>query len=284
MKELEDWDAEFRKLQDVVLDFTEEDTTAIEWEQAVFDKRDEKVTQLSLYLQVLGLKERVATPVSTPNTDTSQHLEKRLRYISSTLETIRDSVGHLVPGRGFDDCLLQVSEKRVDQFSCTSKLSNVTHDILCTKDDERPMMAEESTIEKELFTLNLKISHVRQEQAKFLETESVSKETKVFTTGVKLPKISVPSFKGDLLNFSSFWEQFDITIHSKQQLTEAEKLAYLKDSLTDGPARHAIEHLVQTSENYVEAITCLRKRYDRPRLIHQAHGPRGRRSSFPEGW
>ena len=125
-------------------------------------------------------------------------------------------------------------------------------------------MAEESTIEKELFALNLKINRLRQEQVKFLETESVPKETKVYTTGVKLPKISVPSFKGDLLNWSSFWEQFNITIHSKEPLTDAEKLAYmyLKDSLKDGPARHAIEGLAQTSKNYVEAITCLRKRYD----------------------
>ena len=64
-------------------------------------------------------------------------------------------------------------------------------------DDEQPLMAEESTIEKELFMLNLKINRLRQEQAKFLETESVPKETscRVYTKGVKLPKISVPSFR-----------------------------------------------------------------------------------------
>lgn len=269
VKKLEDWDAEFRKHHDVILDLTEEDTTAIEREQAIFDEHDEKVTQLSLRLQVLGLEDSEARPPSTSDADTSQHLEKRLRYISDTLETIRDSVSHLVTGRGFDDCLLQVSEKRVDKL--TSELSDVTRDILCTKDDERSLMAEEATIEKELFALNLKINRLRQEQLKFLESESVPKETKVYTTGVKLPKISVPSFKGDLLDWSSFWEQFNIAIHSKEQLTDAEKLAYLKDSLKDGPARHAIEGLAQTAENYEEAITCLRKRYDRPRLIHQAH-------------
>ena len=56
--------------------------------------------------------------------------------------------------------------------------------------------------------------------------------------GVKLPNISVPSFDGSLriLNWSSFWEQFEIVIHLKEQLMDAEKLAYLKDSLKDGPA------------------------------------------------
>ena len=78
VKKLEDWDAKFRKQRDVILDLTEEDTTTIEREQAVFDKHDEKVTQLSLCLQVLGLEESEAGPASISDADTSQHLEKRL--------------------------------------------------------------------------------------------------------------------------------------------------------------------------------------------------------------
>ena len=57
VKKQEDWDAEFRKHHHAVLDLTEEDTAAIEREQAIFDEHDEKVTQLSLRLQVLGLEE-----------------------------------------------------------------------------------------------------------------------------------------------------------------------------------------------------------------------------------
>ena len=111
----------------------------------------------------------------------------------------------------------------------------------------------------ELFDLNLKINRLRQEQAKFVETESTPKEAKMHVAGVRLPKISIPSFNRNLLIWSSFWEQFNIVIHSKEQLTDAEKLAYLKDSLKDGPARHVIEGLAQTSENYGEAIACLQK-------------------------
>ena len=38
-----------------------------------------------------------------------------------------------------------------------------------------------------------------------------------------------------------------------------------------GPARHVIEGLSRTAGSYAEAIECLKERYDRPRLIHQAH-------------
>ena len=66
--------------------------------------------------------------------------------------------------------------------------------------------------------------------------------------GLCLPKISVPSFDGNLRNWNTFWEQFEIAIHLKEQLMDAEKLAYSKDNLKDGPVRHAIKGLTQTSE------------------------------------
>ena len=69
---------------------------------------------------------------------------------------------------------------------------------------------------------------------------------------IKLPKISVLSLDGDLLNWNTFWKQFEIAIHSKEQLTVAEKLVFLMDSLKEGPARHVIEGLTQTSENYLK--------------------------------
>ena len=38
-----------------------------------------------------------------------------------------------------------------------------------------------------------------------------------------------------------------------------------------GTARHVVEGLSNSGDDYKEAIECLRERYDRPRLIHQAH-------------
>ena len=50
-----------------------------------------------------------------------------------------------------------------------------------------------------------------------------------------------------------------------------EKLAYLRDAVKGGPARHVIKGLSQTAGSYAEATECLKVRYDRPCLIHQAH-------------
>ena len=57
-------------------------------------------------------------------------------------------------------------------------------------------------------------------------------------TSIKLLKFSIPMFDGDVLNWRTFWEQFWVSIHSRPQLSNAEKLhvAYLKNAQKDGPA------------------------------------------------
>ena len=82
-------------------------------------------------------------------------------------------------------------------------------------------MEEESAIEKALFDMNLKINQLHQEQARFLESDSTQKGSKMYMydTAVKLPKISVPSFYGNLLNWNTFWEQFEDS-HSLKGTTD----------------------------------------------------------------
>ena len=90
-------------------------------------------------------------------------------------------------------------------------------------------------------------------------------------SGLKLPKRSVPTFDGRVLNWKIFWEQFDAAIHSNGGLSDTERLTYLQDALKDGPARFVIQGLSRTSESYQEAIQCLKERYDRPRLVQEEH-------------
>ena len=88
---------------------------------------------------------------------------------------------------------------------------------------------------------------------------------------MKLPKIDVPKFNGDILSWRTFWEQFDISIHRREDISKAEKLVYLRYSLNEGSAKHVIEGLSRSGECYDEPIECLQSRYSRPRLIHQTH-------------
>ena len=98
-----------------------------------------------------------------------------------------------------------------------------------------------------------------------------SVETRPLESGVKLPKIEVPTFNGNILEWNLFWEQFEVTVHSKTHISDAEKFAYLRQAIKDGPARHVIEGLAHSASNYLNAVECLHKRYDKPRQTHKAH-------------
>lgn len=66
------------------------------------------------------------------------------------------------------------------------------------------------------------------------------------STGVKLPKLAVPKFDGDIVNWRTFWKQFCISIHNRSNLSDSEKLAYLWQPIKDGSAKNMIEGLSQS--------------------------------------
>ena len=50
-------------------------------------------------------------------------------------------------------------------------------------------------------------------------------------TCVKLPKLNLQSFNGDILEFQEFWDSFDSAINSNVMLKNVDKLTYLLNSL-----------------------------------------------------
>ena len=114
-------------------------------------------------------------------------------------------------------------------------------------------------LKKLLFTLPNSIS------------DPLMESSATMVTGVKLPKIDVPTFDGVILNWQTFWEQFSIVIHEHSSLSDTGKLVYLHHSLKDGTGNKVIEDLSRSGDHYAEAIMCLKFRYDHPRLIHQTH-------------
>ena len=42
----------------------------------------------------------------------------------------------------------------------------------------------------------------------------------------KLPKLDPPSFDGNILNWQTFWDQFESSVHNKVKLSEVDKFTY----------------------------------------------------------
>ncbi|XP_064463439.1 uncharacterized protein LOC135374405 [Ornithodoros turicata] len=87
---------------------------------------------------------------------------------------------------------------------------------------------------------------------------------------VKLPKLEIPKFNGDIRSWQSFWNQFVSTIDQNTGLSSIDKFKYLKSYIT-GKAASAIEGLQMTEENYPIATDILKERFGSNNLIIDDH-------------
>ena len=89
---------------------------------------------------------------------------------------------------------------------------------------------------------------------------------------VKLPKLNIQPFKGDLTAWTSFWESYCAAVHDNTYLTNTEKFNYLR-SLLQLTALDAISGLSLTAPNYKEAISILEKRFgNKQRIVSKTYG------------
>ena len=79
---------------------------------------------------------------------------------------------------------------------------------------------------------------------------------------VKLPKLVLNRFNGDLTKWSTFWDSSESSVHNNPSLSGVDKFNYLH-TLLEGTTSEAISGLKLTSANYEEAIAVLKKRFGR---------------------
>ena len=72
----------------------------------------------------------------------------------------------------------------------------------------------------------------------------------------RLPKLSLPKFKGYVTKWNSFWDSFKSTIHQTDQISAIDKFNYL-NYLLEGNAARTIQGLQLTSSNYNAAVEML---------------------------
>ena len=88
---------------------------------------------------------------------------------------------------------------------------------------------------------------------------------------VQLPKIALPTFHGDLMEWAQFWSQFKQAVHNNPELTNPNKLAYLRDSIRD-PDTCALLYCGTENDGYYDKmVDVLQQRFNQTRVIHANH-------------
>ena len=226
---------------DVIAAIDEKDDDAHAAEQAVIDKYDEEVDALTVQLQTL------LTVLTSPDVSEEQLLLRRLRHIKETLDSTTEAIDGL-PSDSDDPALIQAYEEELSSLKeqitlCYNDLCG--HYELGEKDELLDLYSEIKKIQFDCCHKVKKMLHPRNTAA----TEAKA---------LKVPKLEAPTFDGNILNWTHFWEQFSISIDSKSNLSDAEKFVYLQNSLRGGSAKNVIEVLSGTGENYTKAIECLK--------------------------
>ena len=198
-----------------VIDLIDKDDTLV-MEQDALDAHDDDISQLSLHLcKVMSS--------CTASADVSHHkiLSKRLLHLETMFTSIATDLSSL-PSSSDEVVMLHQFEEQLTELK--RELTDIRN-LLYTLDleDSDNLIALHATVEKPLFDLSLNIHvHVRKRLSHRCD------DTSTDSRGLKLLKIDVPKFNDNLLHWCTFWEQFEVVVHNKTNLSEAEKLVYLQ--------------------------------------------------------
>ena len=256
-QKLESLDSNFKLHHYALIDLID-DTESMLKEQDILDGHDDEMATLST-----RIKQLIAVCDSSSEFGPRKIASRRLVHLERNLFTVNERIGFLSGGPD-DVCLLRQYEEQLCDLKV--ELGNICSVLLSLGIEESDQLYTSQTqLDKELFDGSLKIKRLLFLSGQALDSTLPSSDSK----GVKLPKLDVPKFDGNIINWMTFWEQFSISIHSRSGLSDAEKLVYLRHSLKDGTAKGVIEGLSRSGDCYSEAIESLKARYDHPRLIHQ---------------
>lgn len=97
-----------------------------------------------------------------------------------------------------------------------------------------------------------------------IRSEDAKQAKSISSLNVQLPKITLPSFSGNIKQCPEYFDTFNALIHNSSSLTETEKFHYLVSSLS-GDALSIIKAFLLTYEHYTIAYQALCARYKNKR-------------------
>ena len=105
------------------------------------------------------------------------------------------------------------------------ELFHTSQSILALDHTDRRLTGHESSIGEKIFRVHEHIRDLLNSIAMEtpVQADPPREESKV-PIGLKLPKFCVPTFDGDMMNWSNFWDLFSVLIHDKKELSNTKKI------------------------------------------------------------
>lgn len=160
-------------------------------------------------------------------------------------------------------------EIRCDQFLADLKSRITVHRKRMESDVTASSLRAKDDYEQE--RLDLERERLRLEQSRLdLERSRLDgAHARPHTATVKLPKLELMKFYGDLLKWPEFWDSFESSIHDNPSLFPVDKMNYLKARL-EGPPLAYIAGLHLSNHNYDNVVDLLKGRYGNKEFLVSA--------------
>ena len=171
----------------------------------ILDKQENKTAELSAHTYRPIADYKVTHPPVTvcPN----RQLLKCVCRTQKALEQISGAVTSATSSKtDLNKCLLAQYESQLGEVK--AQLSLISRDVASLEPEDKDLSKLEDDVYKFHFDLSLKLH--RSLCCKDKSLTSLNDKT-----GVKLPRLEVPSFNGNFVNWQLFWEQYCISVHDK---------------------------------------------------------------------
>ncbi|GFS68765.1 integrase catalytic domain-containing protein [Trichonephila clavipes] len=201
--------------------------------------------------------------------DKLNNSKRAIKVTITKIETFVEESGNHTPTK------LDIKLKRVQEMNRKiDELKDQYYDIKDISESELQVIeADIQSMEDRLEELKVKIRDILNSLIAKSSVSSVhNHENAIFQTNsklkleIKLPEIPLPVFRGRHDEWPSFKSQFDNIITNNNDLSESQKLYYLKASL-QGDAKL----LEAVDDSFESLITALKTRFENKRLLTETH-------------
>ena len=133
---------------------------------------------------------------------------------------------------------------------------------------EESTIHEDNIIHRDLVQIKSRIHALNSRERESTPTSIMSRTPVAKSRTVQLPKLQLPTFDGNIMNWAHFWAQFRTAVDSNLDLTQEHKLAYLWDAIKDPSIKALLFSGAERDGLYSEVIKTLHQRFDKKRTIH----------------
>lgn len=201
---------------------------------------------------------------------------KRLNDYIEKLEEANEKLSTAIEGRDGAQEIDSLIKEDWDFISTVTDCRDELADIQKTEQRSPTDNWSSATVTENKFDQMIQLTSqmqqviIGQQQLQQQQQISIGQLNSSQKASVRLPILEIPTFNGDKLKWSEFWDTFEASVDKNTNISDIEKLNYLLSKLS-GEAKHSVSGILLSNENYTVVVDLLKERYGDLQTVINSH-------------